>query len=61
MDFRKSSFSGSATQGECVEVADLDGGGMALRDSKNPDGAVLTFSAGEREAFLNGVKAGEFG
>ena len=37
MDWRKSSFSGSG--GNCVEVRqDL----AAIRDSKNPDGPVLT-------------------
>lgn len=60
LNFRKSSFSQSAQAGECVEIADLPDGGMAVRDSKNPDGAVLTFSAGERTAFVAGVKAGEF-
>jgi hypothetical protein len=56
--WRKSSFSG---QGDCVEIAGLPGGGAAVRDSKDPDGAVLTFTAGEWAAFLAGAKAGEFG
>jgi Domain of unknown function (DUF397) len=57
--WRKSSFSGS--QGDCVEIAGLPGGGAAVRDSKDPDGAVLTFTAGEWAAFLAGAKTGEFG
>ncbi|MGH3900634.1 MAG: DUF397 domain-containing protein [Pseudonocardiaceae bacterium] len=35
-----------------VEVADLDGGARAVRDSKNSTGAALTFTAA--------VCAGEF-
>jgi Domain of unknown function (DUF397) len=56
----KSSFSGSAQAGECVEAAERDGNWL-LRDSKNPDGPVLTFTPAERDAFIKGVKAGEFG
>ena len=44
--WRKSSHSGD--QGECVEVAALPAGGIAVRDSKNPDGPHLTLS---RHAF----------
>jgi hypothetical protein len=32
--------------GQCVEVAALVDGGAAVRDSKNPDGAVLIFHQG---------------
>jgi hypothetical protein len=39
----KSSYS-TATSGNCVEVAALPHGGRAVRDSKDPDGAVLTLS-----------------
>ncbi|MGH3987937.1 MAG: DUF397 domain-containing protein, partial [Pseudonocardiaceae bacterium] len=45
----------------CVEVADLDGGHRAVRDSKNPTGAALTFTASEWTAFTTGIRAGEFG
>jgi hypothetical protein len=31
-----------------------------VRDSKNPDGRILTFDYGEWSAFLSGVKGGEF-
>jgi Domain of unknown function (DUF397) len=44
----------------CVEVADLDGGARAVRDSKNPAGPALTFTAAEWSAFTAGVRAGEF-
>ena len=44
----------------CVEVAALPGGGAAVRDSKDPEGARLRFDAGEWERFIAAVKAGEF-
>jgi Domain of unknown function (DUF397) len=40
-------------------VADL-GDGRAVRDSKNPTGAHLTFTATEWSAFTAGVRAGDF-
>ena len=55
-EFFKSSFSGP---NGCVEVAIQDDG-VAVRDSRNRDGAVLEFSHGDWAAFLRGVKAGEF-
>ncbi len=54
----KSSYSGN--QADCVEVAHLDGGGMAVRDSKNPGGPELEFTGSEWRAFLAGVSDGEF-
>jgi hypothetical protein len=58
--WHKSSYS-NGTGGACVEVADLDGsGGRAVRDSKNPTGPALTFTAAEWVAFTAGVRAGEF-
>ncbi len=39
MAWRKSSYSSS--QANCVEVRHV-GSGVAIRDSKNPDGPVLT-------------------
>jgi hypothetical protein len=56
--WRKSSFSGSGNA--CVEVADLDGGARAVRDSKDPTGGHLTFTATEWAAFTAGVRGGEF-
>lgn len=59
--WRKSTFSGSATQGECVEFGvDADDGNVRVRDTKDRDGAVLSFTPGEWTAFLEGVRAGEF-
>jgi hypothetical protein len=54
--WRKSTFSGS---NGCVEVA-FAGEQVAVRDSKDQSGAVLTFSPTEWEAFLAGVRHGEF-
>lgn len=42
-----------------VEVAHKDGM-YGMRDSRNPDGDVLTFTPGEWDAFVKGVHAGEF-
>lgn len=56
VEFAKSSFSGT---GNCVEVGVADDT-YRVRDSKNPDGPVLTFTRAEWEAFLAGAKAGEF-
>ncbi|MET8874571.1 DUF397 domain-containing protein [Nocardia sp. NPDC004604] len=50
----------SSGQTECVEVAWLDGGGVGVRDSKNPTGPALVFAPGEWDAFAAGVAAGEF-
>jgi hypothetical protein len=58
--WRKSSRS-SAEGSNCVEVADLPAGGRAVRDSKDPSGPMLRFTASEWQAFLGGVKDGEFG
>jgi uncharacterized protein DUF397 len=56
MIWRKSSY--SSDQGDnCVEVAALPGG-VAVRDSQDPDGPVLRFNAGEWRAFLTYVRSG---
>ncbi|AJE87392.1 regulator [Streptomyces albus] len=50
----------SIGQGECVEVAHLEGGGVAMRNSQDPEGPALIFTAAELRAFLSGAKSGEF-
>jgi hypothetical protein len=50
----------SSANGTCVELAPGGSGFVYLRDSKDPHGAVLTFTRAEISAFLNGAKAGEF-
>jgi hypothetical protein len=58
--WRKSSYSANGGGG-CVEVADLPDGGRLVRDTKdNGAGPVLRFTAGEWQAFVLGVKDGEF-
>jgi hypothetical protein len=57
--WRKSSYSGG-NGGACVEVAVLPDGDLAVRDSKDPDGARLAFTADQWAAFTAGVKDGEF-
>ncbi|MFF2077994.1 DUF397 domain-containing protein [Kitasatospora sp. NPDC058162] len=56
-EWHKSSF--SMANGECVEVAQLPGGAVAVRDSKNPGLAPLRFSPAEWSAFRRGIEAGE--
>jgi hypothetical protein len=59
--FAKSTRSGNS--GNCVEVATnlvTDHGVILVRDSKDPSGPVLAFTAGEWEAFTGGVCGGEF-
>ncbi len=59
--WRKSSRSGlNGGTEDCVEVAALPGGRIAVRDSKRPEGGVLFFTRGEMAAWISGVKTGEF-
>jgi hypothetical protein len=55
--WRKSTFSGL---NGCVEIALLDGQ-IAVRDSKDRNGPILLFTRAEWDAFLSGVKQGQFG
>lgn len=69
--WRKSRRSGN-NGGQCVEVSALPGRDAAVenkseenevfvvRDSKNPDSAPLVFTRAEWDAFVEGVKDGEF-
>ncbi|AAZ54746.1 hypothetical protein JCM3263A_12090 [Thermobifida fusca] len=54
LEWRKSSYSGRDYN--CVEVADLPGA-TAVRDSKNPDAAVLAFPTAEWVAFLQAARS----
>ncbi len=55
----KSSYSGP-TGGNCVEVAFLPDGDVAVRNSRHSDGPALVFTKSEWEAFLGGARDGEF-
>lgn len=58
-DFVKSGWCGNRKR--CVTVAKTkDGKGVAVRDSKNPTAGDQLYTNEEWEAFINGVKAGEF-
>jgi hypothetical protein len=56
--WQKSSL--SFANGNCAEVADLGGGKVGVRNSRDPAGAFLSFTADEWHAFLGGVRNGEF-
>ncbi|WP_030923041.1 DUF397 domain-containing protein [Streptosporangium amethystogenes] len=56
-EFRKSSYSNSGDA--CVEVATNLPGVVAVRDSKDPLGPVLTFSPTTWHSFLSGIRSGE--
>ncbi|MGH3795438.1 MAG: DUF397 domain-containing protein [Pseudonocardiaceae bacterium] len=58
--WRKSSHSNGGVDGACVEVAELVDQ-VAMRDSKDPTGPVLTFPRDEWCAFLSSVRSGQFG
>lgn len=49
------------TGGNCVEVAFLPGGQVAVRNSRQPGGPALVFTTLEWSAFVGGAGAGEFG
>ena len=50
----------SVSNGNCVEVANLPGSQVGVRDSKDIQGPVLRFTPDEWQAFLGGVRNGEF-
>ena len=52
--------SSASAAGNCVEVAHLPGGGVAVRDSKDRVKAPHVYTGPEWEAFLIGAKNGEF-
>lgn len=56
-EWRKSSRSSDSAN--CVETA-ATVGGVAVRDSKHPDGGVLLFPQDVWRAFVDGVRSGEF-
>ena len=56
--WRKSRASNSS--GCCVEIAELPGGSVAVRNSRDKSGPALIWPRTELERFIRGVKSGEF-
>lgn len=56
--WQKSRHSGS--QGNCVEMARLPSGQVAIRNSRHPEGPALIYTLAEIEALIQGVKDGDF-
>ncbi|MGH3832753.1 MAG: DUF397 domain-containing protein [Pseudonocardiaceae bacterium] len=50
----------SNPHGDCVEVAELPGGKIALRDSQRPGGPALVYARAELAAFVQALKENEF-
>jgi Domain of unknown function (DUF397) len=50
----------SNSQGNCVEMAELPGGSIAVRNSRDPEGPALIYTRPEIEALILGAKDGDF-
>ena len=51
----------SNPSGNCVEMAQLPGGGgIAVRNSRDPEGPALVFTIDEIAAFVLGARDGDF-
>ena len=50
----------SNPSGNCVELAGLPDGGVAMRNSRHPDGPVLVYTRDEIAAFVGGARDGDF-
>ena len=56
--WRKSRHSNPS--GNCVELAELPAGGVAVRNSQQPSGPALIYPGAEVATFIQRVKDGEF-
>lgn len=56
--WRKSSASNPS--GNCVEIAELAGGDIAVRNSRHPGGPTIVYTRAEIAAFIRGIRSGEF-
>ncbi|MFF3322413.1 DUF397 domain-containing protein [Streptomyces sp. NPDC002889] len=54
----KSSHSNAT--GNCVEMAVLPGGHIAVRNSRDPQGPALVYTRDEMAAFMEGARVGDF-
>lgn len=50
----------SNPNGNCVEVAQLPHGEIAMRNSRDPNGPALVYTPAEVTAFVQGAKQGDF-
>lgn len=50
----------SNATGNCVELAALPGGHVAVRNSRDPYGPALVYTRDEIAAFVAGARAGDF-
>jgi predicted DNA-binding transcriptional regulator YafY len=50
----------SGAQGNCVEMARLPQGYIAVRNSRHPSGPALVFTPAEVTALILGMKEGDF-
>ncbi len=50
----------SNPSGSCVEITELPGGKVAIRNSRDKSGPALVYPRAELAAFLLGAKNGEF-
>jgi hypothetical protein len=51
----------SNPSGNCVEMAAMpDGSGIAVRNSRDPEGPALIYTYAEIEAFIGGARDGDF-
>ncbi len=50
----------SNSQGNCVELAQLPDGTVAVRNSRHPAGPALLYTKAEIQALIQGAKAGDF-
>ena len=57
--WRKSSFSGNGNN-NCVEMAPLATGEVAVRNSRDRNGPTLIYTRAEVEALIRGARNGDF-
>lgn len=50
----------SNPSGNCVELAGLPGGDVAVRNSRDPYGPALIYTRDELAAFIDGARDGDF-